>query len=155
MRHLSLASLIAALSLMSMGCADDGASLFITQISILDDECLVDPSTSQLAPLVDISLSENLIVYPLFASQLRDRVSPNAANPADMHVRRVDVRLEDLGGNTLNLGLPNPFRVPTNAFIESLTADRRVYRLPLALRRGRRGTDRRVPAGPEPADHHG
>lgn len=118
MRHLLLTSLLISMALSSAGCANDGASLFIVGVAGLSDECEVDDSLARLNGVVDITLADNLVIFPVFASQLRDRVSPSAANPADLHVRWVDVRLEDLGGNTLDLGLPNPFRVPTSVFIE-------------------------------------
>jgi hypothetical protein len=121
MRHPLLILVLLSTAFSANGCADGGASLFITGIGGLDDECLVDTSVSLTNAVVDVALTDNLVVYPVFASQVRDRVSPNAANPSDMHVLWVDVRLQDLGGNTLDLGLPNPFRVPTSVFIEGYT----------------------------------
>ncbi|MCA9574020.1 MAG: hypothetical protein R3B40_02515 [Polyangiales bacterium] len=118
MRHLLLSAFITS-TLVLTGCASDGSSLFVTGVAGLSDECVVDDSVRLLSAIVDVSQTPSLTIFPVFASQLRDRVGANAANPADMHVRWVDVRLEDLGGNTLNLGLPNPFRVPTSVFIES------------------------------------
>lgn len=118
MRHLLLTSLLVSMAFSTTGCANDGSSLFVVGVAGLSEECEVDESLARLNGVVDVTLTDNLVIFPVFASQLRDRVSPNAANPADMHVRWVDVRLEDLGGNTLDLGLPNPFRVPTSVFIE-------------------------------------
>ena len=117
MRHL-LTLVLFSMAFSITGCANDGSSLFITGVGGLDDMCLVDTSVSRTNAVVDVTLTDNLVIYPVFASQVRDRVSANAANPSDMHVRWVDVRLEDLGGNTLDVGLPNPFRVPTSVFIE-------------------------------------
>jgi hypothetical protein len=117
MRHLLLTSILSS-ALVMTGCANDGASLFVTSVVGLSDDCIVDPSVALVNGVVDIVDTDNLTIYPVFASQLRDRVSPSASNPADLHVRWVDVRLSDLGGNVLSLGLPNPFRVPTSVFIE-------------------------------------
>lgn len=118
MRHPLLTLVLFSMAFTNVGCASDGSSLFITGVAGLDDMCIVDTSVNVTNAVVDVSLTDNLVIFPVFASQVRDRVSPNAANPSDMHVRWVDVRLEDLGGNTLNLGLPNPFRVPTSVFID-------------------------------------
>ena len=119
MRTFLLTSLLVSMALSTSGCTNDGASLFVIGVGGLGEDCTVDESLGRLNGVVDVSLSDNLVIFPVFASQLRDRVSPNASNPADIHVQWVDVRLEDLGGNTLDLGVENPFRVPTNAFIES------------------------------------
>jgi len=119
MRHPLLTSLLVSMALTTAGCANDGSSLFVTGVAGLTEDCEVDDGLVRLNGTVDVTISNNLVIFPIFASQLRDRVSANAANPADLHVQNVDVRLEDLGGNTLELGLPNPFRVPTSVFIES------------------------------------
>lgn len=118
MRHLLLSAFTCS-ALLLTGCAADGASLFVVGVSGLSEECMVDPSVALVSGVADVALTDSLTIYPIFASQLRDRIGANASNPSDMHVRWVDVRLSDLGGNVLNLGLPNPFRVPTSVFIES------------------------------------
>lgn len=114
-----LTSISILMALAFTGCTSDGASLFIVGVAGLSDECEIDTGIARVSGVVDISLTDNLVIYPLFASQLRERISPNAANPADLHVQFVDVRIEDQAGALLNIGLQNPFRVPTSAFIES------------------------------------
>lgn len=116
MRHFLLTSLLFS-ALVATGCADSGSSLFVIGVAGLTDDCVVEPGNLVLSGAVDVTATDSLTIFPVFASQLRDRVSASAANPSDMHVRWVDVRLLDLGGNPLALGLPNPFRVPTSVFI--------------------------------------
>jgi hypothetical protein len=129
------------------GCANDGSSLFITASGGSGRHVPRRRRPWPLNGVVDVTLTDNLVIFPVFASQLRDRVSPNASNPSDMHVRWVDVRLEDLGGNTLDLGLPNPFRVPYQRVHRGLHGlRRRVHRAPAPCRCCRRATPTRSAA---------
>lgn len=125
MRHWFTFSIL-VLSMFANGCADDGSSLFIIRNLEPDSECIVATGnatrTSGLMDVARIPAGRGYTMYPLVGAQLVDRANGTDVNPFDVTVVAMDVRLEDEAGNTLPLGgLANPFRVPTNTFIEAFS----------------------------------
>lgn len=125
MRHWFTLSVL-VLSIFANGCANDGSTLFIVSNLSLDDNCTYASGNpvraSGTLDVARIGVDQGYTMFPLIGAQLIERASDRDVNPFDLTVTGIDVRLEDEGGATLDLGgLANPYRVRTNTFIEAFS----------------------------------
>lgn len=116
--------------LLSVGCADDNVSIFVTGVippDMEEDSCNFDPGVDVfvLAPgtyniEADLILGRqpdyNLVMAA--SNQLQRRGISGRAETNGINIRRTEVTIQALDGTALALGgLPNPFSVPASAFI--------------------------------------
>ncbi|HJK92229.1 MAG TPA: hypothetical protein RMH85_04960 [Polyangiaceae bacterium LLY-WYZ-15_(1-7)] len=104
------------------GCVDDDVSVFIQDNvapEVSDDGCVYDANGEPLARgILNVDSGASYFVYPRIQNQLQMRATSGRAEPNGVHIERAEVTIRDLAGNAIAFdGLPNPFSVPTSAYI--------------------------------------
>ncbi len=118
------------LSLFAAACVDDGVSVFVKGViapEMNEDSCTWDPNSDVfivppgvLDVETDLVLGSNVDYRVVLstANQLQPRGGSGRAETNGVQITRAEITLRGLDGNPINLGgLPNPFSVPTSAYI--------------------------------------
>lgn len=121
--------------LMTVGCADDNVSVFVTGVIPPDqdeDSCTFDPAAADMPLLAPgtFNIETDVIIgrqpdYNLVlatSNQLQRRALSGRAETNGVFITRTEVTIEALDGSALALGgLPNPFSVPAAAYVPPAT----------------------------------
>jgi hypothetical protein len=108
------------LGLLSQSCVEDTSAVYAAAVVSPDDECIIADDAEIISlPSYDPRTGLGYVASIRVENQLINRQTDIAADPMGVHITDADVTLSAIDGSPLNIGAPNPFRIPATGYIPS------------------------------------